>query len=223
MRKLFIIFIVAFFLGTCKKEKINDENITIIKIEDDTQDSSNEISGFDASVYKLDYYQIVLFSKNIIIKEKSLPEEKLNSFLDEQYDIKYIDTKNHATKIIITDKFSNTRIIPIILDETKQKKIDDDIIIKTTNYRCFILHRISGSRWKLLFVDEINHDTNDLGEVVIKEYEYQNMWYPSEFKVLITPNFFIIKHWDIGGEEYTLINRETGEFSTIDTETRGKH
>jgi hypothetical protein len=223
MRKILIIIIIVFLVSVCKKEKINDENVTIFKTEDNTQDNSAIISDFDESVYRLDYYQVVLYSKNIISKEKSLPEEKLDSFLDEQYDIKYIDTKNNITKIIVTDKFSNTRIIPIVLDETIEKDIKDDIIKKTTNYRCFVLHRVFGSHWKLFYINEFNKDTNDLDEVVIKEYEYQNIWFPAEFKALITPNFFIIKHWDLSGEEYTLINRETGEYSIIDTDSRSKH
>jgi hypothetical protein len=229
MKKVIYFMAIILLILSCKKLNKKDNGIIISDNQENNlinetiiEDKFNGTKEVNQSIYKYQYFQIILFSKNIILKEKSKDENTSNAeyWFDEIYDIKYVDKKNNNTKIIFSDKFSNSWLLPIINDEIIMKKESDEITKRTTNSECFVLHRVAGSTYKLLYINEYN----ELGEMVINEYEYKTIWTPGDgLKILITPNYFIVRHYDIGGEEWILINRETREYNTIDSEVRGKH
>ena len=228
MKKILFFMVIILLIISCKRVRTNDNSIIILDNQENNLINEtiieDKIDGTREFYQSDQYYQIILFSKNIIIKEKSINENtsKAEYWFDEIYDVKYVDTKNNITKTILSDKFLNSWLLPIILDEIVTRRERDEITIKTTNFRCFVLHRIDGSTYKLLYINELNKNI-ELDEVAINEYEYKNFWTPGDgLKILITPNYFIVRHWDIGGEEWTLINRETGEYNTIDSATYGK-
>jgi hypothetical protein len=109
--------------------------------------------------------------------------------------------------------------------------IDDKYIVTfggkiyTPFFKCFLLQTIKHSNaYKLIYLDNI---ASGIDNIIQKDYEYESTFTPSDVEITITPNYFIVYHSGSytvqeadnygGGEEYILINKETGEYSVIDS------
>jgi hypothetical protein len=193
---------------------------------DDEKNFIYEITGRMHTKYYEDYFVVLLENGNLICKVNSVdkeyfkntPNKQLRGFDPEvDYNIIFIDVKNGTHKIIITDKFNNLQLLPVVYNGTRQQRGGDDTIY-TAWSRCFIFQKIQPTRfledniYKLIYLDDFNY------KMIQKEYEYKSTYYPDIISITVTPNYFIVHHDEIDGEEYILINRETGEYKTLDSE-----
>jgi hypothetical protein len=173
-------------------------------------------------------WKVKLANGNIIGKVKSYDKEYSEDAMDKaylgiydenDYEIIIINVKDNTYKTIINDKYSNMKLLPIISNRTTETINDKHFIthqgkIYTPFFRCFILQTLEyKNTYKLIYLDNIDFSINNIIE---KHYEYESTIIPRNAEITITPNFFIVYHYDIG-EEYILINKKTNENKIIDT------
>ena len=172
----------------------------------------------ESPIYKYDFYKVIFHKGNIIYKENSLDVNRnIAGINDENYDINLFNKNNNIKTTIVSDKFHNTRVLPVEFDQIRQKSWDGDDTIETSFWSCFVLQIMGGNNYKLIYIDDFNNDMK------IKEYEYKNSYYPDNVRILITPHYFIVWHDEIDGKEYTLIDQHTGEYTIIDTQRSEGH
>ena len=206
------------------------EASSINRYSKDEKEFIYEITGRKHVTYYYDYYKIYLETKNIICKINSVNKEYSANSLDkafwgvsreDNYDVIFINIKDRKFKTIVSDKYANLKLLPVIWNKTRQNSSKNDII-STSWSKCFILQIINGVKisdniYKLYYLKDNGND------IITKEYEYKNKFNPEYIDIIITPNYFIVSHLDIEGEEYILINQKTGEYKVIDSQEEEGH
>jgi hypothetical protein len=209
--KVFIPFLmVSLTVIACNKSVSNEEqNNDSVIIDAKTTESP---------MYQYDFYKVILQSGNIIYKENSLDVNRnIAGINDENYDINFFNKDNNIKTTIVSDKFYKIKVLPVVYNQTRQNHGGGDDVIKTSWWKCFVLQVMGDNNYKLIYIDDFNNDMK------IKEYEYKNSYYPDITTIIITPHYFIVHHDEIDGNEYTLIDQHTGEYTIIDTERSGGH
>ena len=229
MNRFLLIFIIIFLISSCAKS--NEEQIGDIVFDNNEygfdlfKKYTNEEKEFIYSVTgrknwkSNDFYLVLLGNDTILCKINSVDKESNEIDKNVDYDIYFINIKEKKTEKIISDKYSNIILLPLVWNKTRQINYDGDNKIRTSWYSCFILQikhgkYIKDNTYRLIYIDEFNKSR--------KEYEYKNTFWPEYIDIIKTPNFFIVGHLEMG-EEYILINKETGEYTIIDSEEEEGH
>jgi len=210
----------------------NDYGLDLFKnLTNDEREFVYKITDRKHIKYDMGLFVVLLGNKNIICKVNSINKEysgnskqgELRSIdAEADYNIIFINVKDRTNRTIITDKYFNLKLLPVVYKKTREISYNGGDTISTSWDRCFILQIINAkiSRdniYKLIYID--NTDNN----ITQKEYEYKSSKYPDYIDITITHRYFIVEHDEIEGEEFILINQETGEYEVIDREDREGH
>ena len=241
-RKMVLIILVFMSILSCSKSKTNTNELNSFNefTEEDTSFFLRMFRG-EQEIHERALlrgpWKVKLANGNIIGKVKSVDKEYSEDAMnkaylgidsEDDYDIIIINEKDNTYKTIITDKYLNIKLLPVIHNRTTEV-IDDKYNITFQDkiyspfYRCFILQTIGHNTYKLIYLNNIGSIDN----IIQKDYEYKSTSNPNSAEITITPNYFIIYHhgyyivrevnnWFIG-EDYILINKKTGEYKVIDS------
>jgi hypothetical protein len=174
-------------------------------------------------------WKVRLANGNVIGKVKSIDKDYSENAMDkaylgipseDNYDIIIINVKDNTYKTIITDKYLNIILLPVLNGRTIKTNTETPYEYmfsfqegKTYPpfFKCFIIQTIELNKtFKLIYLDNIDHSIDN---VIQKHYEYESTYPPYKAEITITPHYFIVYH----PEEYILINQQTGEYKIIDS------
>ncbi|MDR2941362.1 MAG: hypothetical protein LBV17_02080 [Treponema sp.] len=208
-----LVIILSLIIISCTKSAGNESQNVIDRKDDSFTDTANK----KPQKYEMDFYKVILYNKNVIYKENSLDKNRIEIDNNVIYDIIFVNATNNTNTTIVSDKFFNLKVLPVFYNQTRENQMGGNDIIETTQWECFVLQIFKNNNYKLIYIDDSNNDMK------IREYEYKNLYYPSYITIIITPNYFIVCHDDMDGEECILINQDTGEYEVIDTQEKEGH